>query len=73
LKPAITRESNKLVGLTTETEVRRVQDIMEQDKDLILKWPLMTFKTSLNITLVNNETTFKLLSLMITDLNTLNV
>jgi len=29
-KPAITGESNKLIGLVTEAEVRWEQDIMEQ-------------------------------------------
>lgn len=38
---------------------------MLQGSDLVLQWHFMTFKTSLNITLVNYETTLKLLSPMI--------
>jgi hypothetical protein len=36
-KPAITGESNKLIGLATEAEVRWVQDITDQDYNLLLK------------------------------------
>jgi hypothetical protein len=33
-KPAITGESNKIIGLAIEAEVRRVHDITDQDYDL---------------------------------------
>jgi len=40
---------------------------------LFLKWPLMCFKISLIIALVNNKTTLKLFSPTIADLCTLNL
>ena len=36
-KPAITGESNKLIGLVTEPEVRRVQDVTDQGYDLLFE------------------------------------
>jgi len=36
-KPAITGESNKLIGLATEADVRRLQDITEQGYDLLFE------------------------------------
>jgi len=63
--PAIKGESNKLTGLAAAGQGRRVQDIMVQGSDLILQWHFIRFKTSLNITLVNYETTLKLLPPMI--------
>jgi hypothetical protein len=41
-----------------------VEDITVQGHDLILQWLFMRFKAFLNITLVSNETTLKLLSPM---------
>jgi len=58
--PAIKGESNTLTGLATEAEGRRVQG-----SDLIFQWHFMRFNSSLSITLVNYETTLKLLSPMI--------
>ena len=49
---SITGESNELIGLATEAEVGRIQDT-EQGLDLFLKRPLISFKGSLNISLVN--------------------
>ena len=63
--PAIKGESNKLTGLATEAEGRRVQDITVQGTDHILQWHFMRLNSSLSITLVNYETTLKLLSPMI--------
>jgi hypothetical protein len=59
IEVSITGESNKLLGLATEAEVGRIQDT-EQGLDLFLKRPLIRFKGSLNITLVNKETTLTL-------------
>ena len=36
-KSAITGESNKLIGLVTEAEVRRVQDVTDQGYDLLFE------------------------------------
>jgi hypothetical protein len=72
-RPAITGESNKLIGLATEAEVRWVHDITDQDYDLLLEVTTHEVYGFPIITLVNIEATLKLYSPTIADLCTLHL